>query len=537
MRRQVPLLLALLLLPVLAFGYGRTVADDGSTRGVLASSFSYQGRLTDNDTPISDQCDLQFSLWKDEIGGSQVGVTHSIDDVAVDDGLFSVQLNDADQFTDAPFNGDPRWLEIAVRCPAGSGDFTTLSPRQRLTGTPYAHFSARSSWGGLAGIPAGFADNIDNDTTYSAGNGISIVANSIQAVGSPVANVLVVSPAGGDFTTISAALASISDNGEDNRYQILVGPGEYPEAVQMKPYVDLVGVGPNLTRLIHPGGSSIHVVKTADNAVLRDLSIDNDGSGTSNFSLGIDNNGVAPLIDNVTVTVSGGSFNYAVYVQNGASPTLRNVSSSAEGGTSAIGMYVINAHATVYESTLRGNDDANGNGIYMTGGATPYQVTLIDSVVAGSTRILRGWSSFTVRAANSELGGGGVVETNGATVSCVASRDDGGNALNGSCVVARTVAPEQPGLIAYCGDQDAALVRATAHEAVAEMTVAAGEETGRCQLQFAVPLDNYIWTAHSADDTEARLVGCRQSGPQRLSCLVTNVAGEGVNAPITVTLR
>src|SRR5215510_7680697 len=30
------------------------------------------------------------------------------------------------------------WLEIGVRVPPGSGSYTTLTPRQPLTGTPYA---------------------------------------------------------------------------------------------------------------------------------------------------------------------------------------------------------------------------------------------------------------------------------------------------------------------------------------------------------------------------------------------------------------
>ena len=31
-----------------------------------------------------------------------------------------------------------RWLEVAVRCPAGSGDYATLDPRQELTAAPAA---------------------------------------------------------------------------------------------------------------------------------------------------------------------------------------------------------------------------------------------------------------------------------------------------------------------------------------------------------------------------------------------------------------
>jgi len=56
-------------------------------------------------------------------------------------------------------------LQIAIRCPAGSGNYTTLTPRQPLTATPYALYSQVAPWGGLSGVPAGFADGVDNDTT------------------------------------------------------------------------------------------------------------------------------------------------------------------------------------------------------------------------------------------------------------------------------------------------------------------------------------------------------------------------------------
>ncbi len=41
-------------------------------------------------------------------------------------------------FGDKAFEGDERWLAIAVRCPAGSGTYTTLNPRQLLSAVPYA---------------------------------------------------------------------------------------------------------------------------------------------------------------------------------------------------------------------------------------------------------------------------------------------------------------------------------------------------------------------------------------------------------------
>src|SRR5262249_40284408 len=54
----------------------------------------------------------------------------------VTNGLFTVSID----FGIDPNTGAGRWLEIAV-CTNGSASFTTLSPRQRLTPSPYANFA------------------------------------------------------------------------------------------------------------------------------------------------------------------------------------------------------------------------------------------------------------------------------------------------------------------------------------------------------------------------------------------------------------
>jgi len=55
--------------------------------------------------------------------------------------------------------------------------------------------------------------------------------------------VVIVAKSGGDYTTISAALASITDNSTSKRYTVLIYPGTYVENVTMKEYVSLRGVG------------------------------------------------------------------------------------------------------------------------------------------------------------------------------------------------------------------------------------------------------------------------------------------------------
>ncbi len=67
--------------------------------------------------------------------------------------------------------------------------------------------------------------------------------------GSSYQNVIVVAKSGGDFSSVQAALDSITDNGDGNRYLVWIGPGTYTERVTMKPYVDIVGAGEQLTKI------------------------------------------------------------------------------------------------------------------------------------------------------------------------------------------------------------------------------------------------------------------------------------------------
>ena len=101
---------------------------------VMGTAFTYQGQLTKNSSPISDTCDFRFSLWDAASGGAQLGSTQSRAGVSLSNGLFTVPDLD---FGNTAFDGDARWLAIAVKC-TGDGDYTDFSPRQRLTPTPYA---------------------------------------------------------------------------------------------------------------------------------------------------------------------------------------------------------------------------------------------------------------------------------------------------------------------------------------------------------------------------------------------------------------
>jgi len=59
-----------------------------------------------------------------------------------------------------------------------------------------------------------------------------------------------VAKSGASYTTITAAIASISDAAANKIYTVLVFPGSYDEAVILKDYVDIIAVNPETTKIL-----------------------------------------------------------------------------------------------------------------------------------------------------------------------------------------------------------------------------------------------------------------------------------------------
>ena len=157
----------------------------------LGTAFTYQGQLKSEGQPYTGTCDFQFGLYNVLTGGTSLGDPIVLTEIPLTEGFFTVQLD----FGAYAFTGEARYLDISVRCPTGTGDYTQLQPRQQLTAAPYALYATSAEaaetaiyaasadsvpWMGISGLPAGFADDVDNDTIYSAGTGLALSSTTFS---------------------------------------------------------------------------------------------------------------------------------------------------------------------------------------------------------------------------------------------------------------------------------------------------------------------------------------------------------------------
>lgn len=113
-----------------------TLAGGLTPAAAAPGEITYQGRLQASGGAYSGPADIQYALFGSETGGSPLA-TRLHAGATVVDGVFTTALD----FGAALPPGDA-WLEIAVRTPGDGGAFTTITPRQKLTGAPSAAWSS-----------------------------------------------------------------------------------------------------------------------------------------------------------------------------------------------------------------------------------------------------------------------------------------------------------------------------------------------------------------------------------------------------------
>jgi hypothetical protein len=258
----------------------------------MGTAFTYQGHLYDNNEAADGLYDFQFRLYdgNDPCDSSRIGGDVNKPDVDVIGGYFTAELDFNDPCV---FNGEARWLEIGVR----AGDmndpnaYTILSPRQKITPTPYALYS-RS----------------DSVALHKYGEG----------------NILVISPADdviAKYNWLKSAernsqMGTLSSN---NRRVLALLPGRYIETalfVLDTDYVDVVGLsGSSGNTVIERNGGGYVMRQTANSIELSGIKILNSGNvvGDGAFEVNaVNNNGLSKYRRVEFRKTNGNSFSASV---------------------------------------------------------------------------------------------------------------------------------------------------------------------------------------------------------------------------------
>ena len=192
--------LALLCLAVVSV----TIAAD------VPQLINVQGKLTDAvGDPVADgPYSVLFSIYNVATGGSDLW--QETRTVTVSDGLFSISLGESTTIPPSLFDNTDLWLGIKVETDL------EMTPRQRLTTSPYAFRAAGSSVGG------GWVDDGSVVRLETSSDSVGI------GTASPDAKLHVVAdPGGGGVKGVSAASGGLSQHAGVAAINTASGPGLY----------------------------------------------------------------------------------------------------------------------------------------------------------------------------------------------------------------------------------------------------------------------------------------------------------------------
>jgi hypothetical protein len=310
---------------------------------------AYQGEVRVSGTPYTGNGYFKFavvnaagstSYWSNDGTSASGGAPTAAVQLAVSDGVFSVLLGDTtlggmtQAMTAGVFSQPNRYLRVWFSTGA-SGTYSQLTPDTRIASVPYALQAQK-----VAGYQ----------------------------------NVVVVAKSGGDYTSVQAAIDSITDAVADNAYLVWVAPGLYEEQVTMKPYIHLQGAGQEATIISSTVSSSdwppaeATLLLTSTTSV-RGLTLGHSGTGNRNIALMATAGTTRTLVADVTARALGsGTKHYGIFlVGSGVGVELQQVTALAENGSD--GNYGLVCYAGVSASlhggsfTARGGADARGIGL------------------------------------------------------------------------------------------------------------------------------------------------------------------------------
>lgn len=155
--------------------------------GAQTTEFAHQGSLPTSASPTTGSFEMEVRLFDAAAGGSQVGSTLTVANVAVTDLKFNIKLD----FGATAFPGADRFLEFRFRKQGSAAPFTVVSPRDKVVSVPYAIRALEASRvGGFD--PSGFVQNrtttqpsanfnISGTGTANALNAATVSATNVNA--------------------------------------------------------------------------------------------------------------------------------------------------------------------------------------------------------------------------------------------------------------------------------------------------------------------------------------------------------------------
>jgi len=327
----------------------------------------------------------------------------------VSEGLFSVLLGDTalsgmtQALTADVFNQPDCYLRVWFSTSVG-GPFSQLTQDTRIAAVPYA----------LQAQEAVDADMVD-------GLHASELATHYQ-------NVVVVAKSGGDYTSVQAAIDSITDAAADNPYLVWVAPGVYSEMVTMKPYVHLQGAGQDATVINSTVSSGEDWPLTqatlvlASDVSLRDLTVGNSGAGDYNAALLATSGMTRTLAVDVTARALGdGVNNFAIFMSgSGTGVTLQQVTALGENGSNLNAGLInfSNAAALLYGGNYTARGGTNTRGIFLiTSTLEAHNVTALGENGSNLNTGLDNWNNSTAVLYGGDYTGRGGNQTGGAGAS------------------------------------------------------------------------------------------------------------------------
>ncbi len=191
-------LFVVLVVVVVAMTFG-IQAQISARETAQSAIIPYLGHLTDTSGQIAPDgdYDFTFALYDAPTGGEALW-SEVQKNIAVQGGNLVASLGYTHPIPEAALNGGNRWVAVGVRGP-GEGDFTILTPRQRLSATaPVAadtvaasvctHDHWGESWNGTGNglnlsTSDGYSIGLFGENTATSGAGYGVMGKSVSPEG------------------------------------------------------------------------------------------------------------------------------------------------------------------------------------------------------------------------------------------------------------------------------------------------------------------------------------------------------------------